>query len=1136
MKHKIRLLERSVFYKLFFVALITGLCPAQMYSQMDPDEAVPKYEIPELKYPAADAFVITYNVMDYGADNTGEKDNSGLFTTLLKKLEGSTEQQGGVGNGGVLFLPEGKYRVDNSLVIPKGVTIRGEWKKPEKGQPIVGTIILTDLGRGSETESNSLIRLEPSSAVKDLAFWYPEQDPNNIIPYPPTILWGRGDYFGNEYCVAQNVTFINSYSGLIFSRKNGGGAPNGFGIYGTPLSRGIEVDNIAEVGRVEGVDFSPAYWEGSGLPGSPENNASFRHWVKNNGTAIVMRRNDWSYTSNIKAEGYFIGFHAVTSIPNPGSKPNGQNYNMTFTNCKTAIYAQDPQDVGIMFHNVNAIDCEYGVFIPEYAGGVVQLSNCSLQATEYAIGVDSNSSTRLLLNQSKITSGKVEVLGGALIVTDSDINNGSPHIVIGVESRAIITGNRFDGEPVIENNSMYECQIDHEAMTNLKKVPEFPYRDPQAIKQKPENVILVVATEEPFNAKNDGETNNTTAIQQALDNVKSKGGGIVYLPPGKYKVAGSLTIPSGVELKGSSDVGSVPTGPGSVLEVYNGKNDETAEPFIKMEEASGIRGIVFNYPEQMFDELLGTTNGQPVVNPHVYPYAIQVTGKDAYIVNVGFRATYRAIDLFTHKADNVYIEYPAGHVFKNGIHVGGGTENALIRNAQFNTIGYACGEESKFGRWKNSPRNGVSNKPCYNQNYRDLEFFILGECKNLLLYNNFYFGCNKGTIFANEGAGPSGIAMGHGIDAAVKALYFEKIGEGGFDLIGSQIVSTQHEVAEGGKNASRYLETASDFDGEVTLFGGDFWGSPYYGVQIGGGVLSLQQTHFNISGSERLAQIEKDGGNLRIYGSSVKNKGSRPVNAGVESQFAAESSIIDAENMNTEQCEKYIFNLTNSPVMIIDNTVDRTGWIATASKNNGNAKNAIDDNVSTRWDTSSSMQNGDWFSVDMREEQVFNKLILDQGGSSDDYPRGYEVYVSNDGKNWGEALVTGIGTSDVTVITLPEPQKAQYVKIIQTGKEELYWSIHEFYIALMDSENIEYPTLIDGPEAVDVKIYYAGEQLFITGLPDSARVNIYNTSGQVVKSMVNSVGNGISVQLPTGIYITIVENAGKVYRQKIIIR
>ena len=455
MKNKKLLTKSTLCRVLIFMFAINGFS-SQVFSQnLNPNTAPPEYRIPELKYPTADAFVISYNIMDFkDVDNTGTKDMTTLIQTLLDRLGTRVSSDGGVNNGGVLFLPEGQYRVTGQIVIPKGVTIRGEWKKPVKGQPIVGTVIAARPNtKNSEDEASSLFIMQPSAGIKDMAFWYPEQGSSSaaIVAYPPTIMFGQRNFFGNEYCVAQNITLVNSYHGLVLS-AGGGGAPNMFGIYGTPLKTGIEIDYIAEVGRIEGVDFSPEYWTGSGLPNSPMKNGSYKTWIKENGTAILMCRNDWTLASNVNVEGYNIGFHAQTS-KHPDSRPNGQNYKMTFTDCNTAIYASDPQYCGIMFHQVNAVNCERGLFVPQGAGGVVQLTDCSLQATEYTVEAEAGSTTRILMDQCTIVSGKIDVQGSVLDITDSDINNDAPQITIGPESRAIVVGNRFAKTANIDKQS-----------------------------------------------------------------------------------------------------------------------------------------------------------------------------------------------------------------------------------------------------------------------------------------------------------------------------------------------------------------------------------------------------------------------------------------------------------------------------------------------------------------------------------------------------------------------------------------------------------------------------------------------------------------------------------------------------------
>ncbi len=127
----------------------------------------------------------------------------------------------------------------------------------------------------------------------------------------------------------------------------------------------------------------------------------------------------------------------------------------------------------------------------------------------------------------------------------------------------------------------------------------------------------------------------------------------------------------------------------------------------------------------------------------------------------------------------------------------------------------------------------------------------------------------------------------------------------------------------------------------------------------------------------------------------------------------------------------------------------RYGWTATAfNRAEGGMLELFDDNITTGWNTSMSQEPGQWVIVDMKEPQTFNQIILGidtkHGG---DYPRGYEVYVSNDPENWGEAIVTGVGNEGgETKIEFADEQTGQYVKIVQTSTFELWWAIDEFNI------------------------------------------------------------------------------------------
>jgi glucosylceramidase len=124
----------------------------------------------------------------------------------------------------------------------------------------------------------------------------------------------------------------------------------------------------------------------------------------------------------------------------------------------------------------------------------------------------------------------------------------------------------------------------------------------------------------------------------------------------------------------------------------------------------------------------------------------------------------------------------------------------------------------------------------------------------------------------------------------------------------------------------------------------------------------------------------------------------------------------------------------------------RTGWAATASVSNASepASNALDGTFGTRWSSGQPQSVGMSFQVDMGQAQSFSSIAMDCGASGGDYPRGYQVFVSNDGSTWGSAISTGQGSNGYTVITFPK-QSARYVKVVLTASSGSWWSMDEFY-------------------------------------------------------------------------------------------
>ena len=97
------------------------------------------------------------------------------------------------------------------------------------------------------------------------------------------------------------------------------------------------------------------------------------------------------------------------------------------------------------------------------------------------------------------------------------------------------------------------------------------------------------------------------------------------------------------------------------------------------------------------------------------------------------------------------------------------------------------------------------------------------------------------------------------------------------------------------------------------------------------------------------------------------------------------------------------------------------------------------------WCSEKAQEPGQWYQVDFGSRQTFTRITMDTGPISTDYPRGYELYVSNDGQNWGKPIASGKNDQAVLRISFPV-QTARFVKVVQTGKHWRYWRIGRFEV------------------------------------------------------------------------------------------
>src|SRR6185437_7279438 len=139
-----------------------------------------------------------------------------------------------------------------------------------------------------------------------------------------------------------------------------------------------------------------------------------------------------------------------------------------------------------------------------------------------------------------------------------------------------------------------------------------------------------------------------------------------------------------------------------------------------------------------------------------------------------------------------------------------------------------------------------------------------------------------------------------------------------------------------------------------------------------------------------------------------------------------------------------------------ETALSRTGWVASTSTSPGAADvpaNAIDGNASTRFSTEADQASGMYFQVNMGSAQTFNQIVMDSGGSTGGYARGFNVEVSTNGSTF-TSVATGTGTSSPETVTF-SAQTAQYIRVVLTaGVTTNWWSIAEFNVFSGTAETV----------------------------------------------------------------------------------
>jgi hypothetical protein len=142
-----------------------------------------------------------------------------------------------------------------------------------------------------------------------------------------------------------------------------------------------------------------------------------------------------------------------------------------------------------------------------------------------------------------------------------------------------------------------------------------------------------------FGAKGDGHTDDSAAIQSAINAASAAGGGSVVFSVARYFTTAQFMVPKGVVLcgaiEGPFDVAGVnpaTTAVGPTLLVTN-----TSGPFLTLQAlGAGVTDLLFHYPNQV---------NSGAAAPTVYPYTIQVKAPGTKVARSTVTNAYNFLDI-----------------------------------------------------------------------------------------------------------------------------------------------------------------------------------------------------------------------------------------------------------------------------------------------------------------------------------------------------------------------------------------------------------------------------------------------------------------------------------------------------------
>jgi len=356
-----------------------------------------------------------------------------------------------------------------------------------------------------------------------------------------------------------------------------------------------------------------------------------------------------------------------------------------------------------------------------------------------------------------------------------------------------------------------------------------------------------------FGAVGDGKSDDSGAIQKAIDIASAAGGGDVYLPAGVYRLDKQIIVEKDVALlgiyqgptshSGTRDKDTALPDRGTVIVTSLGAGSEDGDPLIIVGENSTLGGLAVYYPDQ-----------DPQKTPVAYPWTISLRNNNATVRQVELINSYKGI-LAVNCARHV-IRDITGQPLRTGIYVDEIYDIGRIENVHWNPW------------WSNSDA-------VITFTYRNGEGFVFGRSDWEYVFNTFCFGYRYGYRFIQTKTGNcNGNFLGIGADAAWNSVFVDQCA--GFGLLitnGEFVAMPQIGNLHFSEADARQVLVQDTNSGVVRFVNCAFWGPALQNALIKGtGTVGFSDCTF-LDANQDNASIEAVSGALLVRGCEFRRRG-----------------------------------------------------------------------------------------------------------------------------------------------------------------------------------------------------------------------------------------------------------------------